>query len=326
MPSAPYRNGVHVDAVLSNISIAYMQDNDTYIANKVFPNVNVSKASGKFYKYDQGDWLRDEAQKRADATESAGSGYTVGTDSYSTDVWAFHKDVGQQVIANSDSQLSPMADAARFVAGRLLLRQERKFANDFFKTGVWATDLTGTATGSGANEFTQFSDYVNSDPLAEIEAAKEAVAGVTGLDVNTMVMGKQVYNVLKQHPIFTDRTKYTSSENTSLELMARFFEVDRIFVARSLYNAAAEGQTADIKYNFGKGLLMAHVATSPGLLTPSAGYTFTWDGVSDGAGLDVGTVQIDMPQLRATRVESQVAWDNKVVAPNLGVFMTDVVA
>lgn len=316
----------HIDAVLTNISVAYMQASENFIAQKVFPVVPVDKASGLYFKYNQGDWLRDEAAKRADATESVGSGYNVGTDNYSTDVWAFHKDVGDQVVRNATSPLSPMTDATNYVASRLLLRQEVDFANTYFKTGVWGQDLTGVASAPGANQFIQFNDYVNSTPIDTIENAKELIAGVTGYDANTMVLGKQVFNKLKNHPNIIDRIKYTSSNVVTTDLLARYFGVDQVLVARTLVNGAKEGQADAPAYVYPKGILLCHSAPNPGLLTPSAGYTFSWNGVTGASGLTVGTYQIRMEELKATRIESEAAWANKVVAPNLGVYMANVVA
>jgi hypothetical protein len=316
----------HIDALLTNISVAYIQTQEKFIATKVFPVVPVSKQSGLYMKYNQQDWFRDEAQKRADATESAGSGYEVGTDSYRADVFAFHKDVGDQIKVNSDVPLQPLADAARFVAGRMLIRQERQFVSDFLKTGVWGTDMTGVSGTPGANEFKQFSDLPNSDPLLVFEDVKEKINIKTGMDANTAVLGASVYKVLKNHPDIADRIKYTSSDNVTLDLIARLLEIDRCFVMKSIFNSAGEGDTAVYGYNFAKDVWVGHVAGAPGLLTPSAGYTFAWDGVSDGQGLTIGTSQFRMQNLRADRVESQSAWDNKVVAPELGVYMSSVVA
>jgi len=117
----PNVNSVHVDAILTNISVAYLQNQNNFIADKVFPIVPVDKKSDKFFTYTKNDWFRDEAQRRADATESAGSGYNLSTDTYSADVWAFHKDVGDQTVANADAPLNPLREATEFVTRRLLL-------------------------------------------------------------------------------------------------------------------------------------------------------------------------------------------------------------
>ncbi|NBR70500.1 MAG: hypothetical protein EBT75_00125 [Proteobacteria bacterium] len=78
----PTSSQVHVDAILTNISVAYMQQQANFIASRVFPIVPVSKQSDKFFTYTKNDWFRDEAQRRADATESAGGGYGLSTDTY----------------------------------------------------------------------------------------------------------------------------------------------------------------------------------------------------------------------------------------------------
>ncbi len=315
-----------VDAVLTNISIAYMQTQDKYISTKVFPVVPVSKKSGLYFKYDREAWLRDEAQKRADTTESAGSGYEVGTDRFDAEVFAFHKDVGDQIRANTDVPLDVERDATQYVASRLLLRQERQFVSDYLKTGVWGTDLTGVSGAPGANQFKQFSDYAASDPINVLDEAKDLITSVTGLDANTAVLGANVYKVLKNHPDIIDRIKYTSSENVTAELIARLLEVDNVYVMKSIFNSAKEGQAGVYGYNFAKDIWIGHAASSPSLLTPSAGYTFSWDGVSDGDVNQIGTVKFRLPEKRADRIESQVAFDNKVVAPELGVFLSGVVA
>ena len=60
----PTRSSVHVDAVLTNISIAYIQDRSKYIATKVFPIIPVDKLSDVYFSYTKNDWFRDEAQRR----------------------------------------------------------------------------------------------------------------------------------------------------------------------------------------------------------------------------------------------------------------------
>lgn len=322
----PQLNQGNVDAVLSNISVAYTQDQTKFIANKVFPVINVEKKSGVFMKYNREDWNKDEAQKRADITESVGGGFDLSKDYYNADVYAFHMDIGDQAVANAMTPLQPVAEATRFVAGRLLLRQEVDFAQSFFKTGVWGTDMVGHATTAGTNQFVQFSNTAVSDPMGVIELAKEGVAAKTGYDVNTMVIGRQVLSALKNHPEIIDRIKYTSAETVTLELLARLFDVDRVFVGSSFVNTAKEGQAESLQYNFGKSILLTHSAQTPGLLTPSAGYTFAWDGVSDGSGLAIGTRSFYLQEKRALRVESESAWSNKIVASDLGVFLSNVVA
>ena len=99
MPN-PTSTDVHVDAVLTNMSVAYQQEAYAFVAARAFPVVNVAKQTDLYFTYSQADFMRDQVQRRADGTESAGTGYSLSTASYSCDVWALHKDIGDQTRAN----------------------------------------------------------------------------------------------------------------------------------------------------------------------------------------------------------------------------------
>lgn len=323
----PSVNNVHVDAILTNISVAYMQKASNFIADKVFPVIPVEKKSDKFFTYTKNDWFRDEAQRRAPGTESAGGGYTLSTDSYSADVWAFHKDVDDQTIANSDAPLAPLREASEYVTSRLLLRRELQFVSDFLGTSVWGKDLSGVASGEVAGtSFRQWSDYANSDPIEDMEYAKEYILSTTGLEANTLVIGYQAWRKLKNHPDIIDRYKYTTSSVITEEMVAPLFGVNRILVAKAVKATNNEGATGAYSFAVGKQATLLHVAENPGLMTPSAGYIFGWTGVSGGLGSTIGTSQFRLEQLKASRVEAEVAWDNKVIATDLGVHFATAVA
>ncbi|MFN9111239.1 MAG: hypothetical protein ACK5XN_14350, partial [Bacteroidota bacterium] len=73
----PTPGDVHVNAPLTNISIAFLQNAANFVATRVFPNIPVQKQSDRYYVYERGDFNRDEMQLRAPATASAGGGYTL---------------------------------------------------------------------------------------------------------------------------------------------------------------------------------------------------------------------------------------------------------
>lgn len=312
----PAQSDVHVDAILTNISVAYIQKKSAFIAQTVFPVVPVEKQSDKYFIYNKADWFRDEAELRADATESAGSGYSLSQDNYFAEVYALHKDIGDQTRSNTDNPLNADRDATKFVTQRMMLRQEIQWAADYFKTGVWATDVVG-----GTN-FTQWSDFAGSDPLEDIEQGKEVVLQTTGFEVNTLVMGYHVFRKLKNHPDLVDRIKYTSSDAVTTAIMARYFEVDRILIAKAIKNTAHEGQTGSYGFTAGSNAWMGYVNPTPSIMEPSAGYVFTWKGVSDGLGTNIGIQRFRMQHLRADRIEAQIAWTNKVVASDMGYFFS----
>jgi hypothetical protein len=325
--SQPTQYSVHIDAILTNISVAYMQMQNNFVATRVFPIVPVDKQSNKLLMYPKNDWFRDEAQVRADATESAGGGYNLSTDSYSAAVWAFHKDIGDQTRANADMPINLDREATEFVTGRILLRQEIDWQSKFFTTGVWGTDISGVSSSpSAGTSVYQWSDYTNSDPLEDIEAGKEAILGTTGFMPNTLVLGYQVFRKLKNHPDLVDRIKYTSSDVITEDMMARMFGVERVLVTKGVKATNKEGGTSAYGFIHGKAAMLCYSAPSAGLLQPSAGYTFAWTGVSNGLGQSIGTSRFRMDSLKSDRIEAEAAWDNKVVASDLGYFFSTVVA
>jgi hypothetical protein len=109
-------------------------------------------------------------------------------------------------------------------------------------------------------------------------------------------------------------------------MIARMFDIERVMVSKSIKATNAEGATGAYAFTTGKTALLAHVAPSPGVLTPSAGYTFSWTGVSQGMGLTIGTSSFRLESLRATRVEAELSFDNKVVSSDLGYFWNTIVS
>src|SRR6185295_11000883 len=98
----PVVQDVHVAAALTNVAVAYVQDQSAYIADKVFPMVPVQHKTDVYFVWSKADFFRDEAQQRTDAAESAGTGVNLSTKTYSANVWALHQDIGPQVRANAD--------------------------------------------------------------------------------------------------------------------------------------------------------------------------------------------------------------------------------
>ncbi len=318
MPS-PTTSDVHVDAILTNMSIAYMQDADHFVAGKVFPTVPVQKQSDLYYTYTQADFFRDAVELRADGTESAGTGYGLSTDSYSALVYALHKDIGDQVRANSDAPLSPDQDATRFLTQQMLLRQEVDWASKYFTTSVWGTDSTPSTLWSAAS---------GSDPIGDVQTGINTVLTNTGYKPNTMVMSYAVFSILKNHADIIDRYKYTSSASITEELLASVLGVDRVLVMGGIKNSADEGASASYAQIGDKDACLLYVAPNAGIMAPSAGYNFSWTGLAQSGGIGTNTAisRFRMEHLRADRIEIESAWSYKVVSSALGYFFSNCVA
>lgn len=317
--SQPNKASVHVDAVLTNISIAYMNDASAFVATRVFPIVPVAKQSDKYFTFDKQAFFRDQARKRGDAQESAGSGYSLSSDTYYCDVWALHKDVGDQTRANTDQPLDADRNATNFVTQALLIRREKEFVDTAFVAGAWASSVTPAS---------QWSDLANSDPLTDIETAKTAILQSTGREANTLVLGYEVFTKLKNHTDLKEMVKYTSSRVITEELLASLLGVQRVLVPKVVIDSNADMSTsASMSFAYGKHALLCHVPQAAGLEIPSAGYTFAWRGL-DGSFGDMGIrmKKFRMEQLEADRVEGELAIDVKITGTDLGYFFPNAVA
>lgn len=324
----PRMQDAHIDRAMTNISVAYLQDADKFIADKVFPIIPVQRQSDLYYKYNKGDFMRDEARQRAAFTESAGGDYGVeASEPYYCRKHAFHKDVSTEERLNYDEPLNADQDATIFVTQKMLIRREMAWTSKYFKTGVWGTDLTGVTVSASTNQFVQW-DQEGSDPIGDITSAGIKMAAETSYRPNTLVLSPYVFNALKNHFDILDRIKYTERGIVTTELLASLFEVDRVLVAWSVVNSAERGATDDVDFIYGKNALLCYSNPNPGLRQPSAGYIFAWTGL-EGAGAfgnRIVRLPMDMLGLGTERIEGEMAFDTQIISADLGTFFSGAVA
>lgn len=311
----PTPGDAHVNGPLTNISVAWFQGADGYVADKVFPIVPVAKQSDLYYEYTKEDLLRDEAKPRAPGTESAGGGFTLSTTTYSCLVEAFHKDVDDQLRANADSVLQLDSAAAQFVAQKLAIRRERRWMSKFFTTGIWGTDITPSTLWSAAS----------SDPQKDVETGKMAIQAVTGFKPNTLVLGARVLSGLRTNQAIRDQFKYTSADSIDVAMLAGYFNIDRVLVAEAVYTSGNEGGTQTTDFMAGKHALLCYSAPSPSLMQPTAGYIFAWSGFT-GSVDGMRTKRFRMENIASDRIEGEMAYDMKKVAGSMGYFFNGAVA
>lgn len=321
----PTMNQVYVSRPLSNISIAFLQDSSKFISTKVFPNVPVMKQSDRYYVFDRSYWFRSDAQPRGMGQESAGSGFEIdNTPNYFCTPIALHKDVPDQILANADNVLDFDRVATMFVAEQLSLRREKDWAAKYFTTGVWTGSSTGTDITSST--FGTLWDVAGSTPIINIETQKKAMLQKTGQNANVLVLSADTWSAIKHNADFLDRISITRDKIVTKDLLGTVLDIPNVYVASGVFDAAKEGQTADMQFIFGKGALLLHAADTPSLMTPSAGYTFSWRGYVGGNDQGIQISRIPAPLIKSTRIEGEMAYDQKVIAPELGVYFDGVVS
>jgi hypothetical protein len=322
----PTANAVHIDYALSDLSVAYLQEKPP-ISDLIFPRVSVDHQSNKYFLWNKGDFLRDDAQKRAPGADFAQTKIGLTTDSYYCDQFGLEYPVYDEIVANEDASVRLKQNATRVLTSRLNMKKDRAFAADFLTTSVWGTDITGVAAAPGASQTLQWND-ATSDPAGDLQAAMEALLNATG-DIEglryKLLIGSAVRAALVNHPDAIDRVKYTEKADVAAVdgVLGAWLGVDDLIVGRRRYTTSVENQTDTFAAVFGKVALLVAVPDAPGLETPSAGYTFEWSEPGKGP---MYVEQYRWEKTKADMVRAVTYFDQKAVASALGYFFTSIVA
>lgn len=316
MSNLPTVNDVQaVEPILSNMLLAYSQSDDRFIASKIFPPVSVDKDSGTYYIFTKKYWFFDEMKSRAAGGQYARTGFGVESSTYSTHQFALAVPIADETRANSQVPMDLESAAVRFLAQKSLLRKEIAFSADWMLYTSW--------TSYDNNSATDWDDFTSGDPVNGVLTAKRTISGLTGVDANSMALGRVVHDAIVNHPDILDRIKYVvqvtqASVNSAL---AALFGVANYWVGNAVYSNTNESATFSSTSIIDDDCLIAYVAPNPGLFEASAGYTFNW---APGGGL--GVVMKNRDELNdADVIKSKEQWDQKAIAADLGYFFADIV-
>lgn len=308
---------VHINRALTNVSFAYMQSAENFIASRVFPVVPVQKQSDLIWSFDPQQFNKNLLRKRAPSTEAAIAGLEASTVPYYAHVWALGSDISDQTRSNADTAWNLDRQYTEFLTNTALINREQNFINNFLTTGVWGTDL------QGGTDFVQWDD-ATSTPIETIRLAARTLQRRTGLRANKLVLGRKTFDILIDHPDIVDRVKYGQTPNgpalVNMNALAALFNVDEVLVANAVENVDGVQD-----FVFDNGALLVH---SPNNATPqmaAAGMTYSWTGYTGANGVGGRIFKFRMDHLRSDRIEIELAYDQRVTSPTLGIFFNDAV-
>lgn len=332
---SPGPTDVHVNRPLTNISVAYALDSSMFVADRVFPDVPVMKQSDVYYRIPRGHFLRDEMRERAPGTESAGASYTFDTDDYRCKTWALHKNIDDESRANYDSPLAADRTATRFLTEKGMIRKEKLFVDTYMKDGVWTFGVDGGAARAVNNNWLRASASTvvywstsTSTPIEDVRTWKRAVQAHTGRMPNVLILGPEVYDVLLDHPDIVarlDRGQTTGLAMVMRATLAMIFEVDEVLVMEGIYNTAQEGAADNYRFFNAKDALLCYRTSAPALEEPTAGYTFSWTARIGAGNMGTRIKRMRIETHESDRIEIQMAFVQKVVAPDLGFWIDGIV-
>lgn len=308
-PMGPQVTDVHVNRPLTNMSVAYMNAPDMYVARQIAPPVSVLKKSDVYFTYDQGDFLRDDLAQRAPGGVYPESGYGLNASaSYTCIEYALAKRVADEERSNSDVPLRPDQDAVDFLTEKAKIHLELAVATDLTNTGNFTNYLDVSASSN------QWDDFANSNPIAEVWVGRRTIRTAVQRRANILLLAAEVIeDAFMDHPDILDRIKHTErgNEMSIRNALAGIFGVEKVVEGAAAYNSAAPGASDTIADIWGDHALLAYVSPRPALKTPSMAYTFEWLG-----GPKVTTKRDELRDSDVHRI--RYVYDHKLVAEKCG--------
>lgn len=262
------------DPILTTIAQGYVHPE--HIAHHLFPRVPVRTAGGKIIEFDKSDF------KLYNTRRAPGTPFKRVTFGHEGKPFALENHGLEAPVPREhmrDASQMPGIDLARGAIGGVQAIQS-------LSVEVQAAEVARNPDAYGANNklalagTDQWSDYAESDPISDINDAREAVRSEIGLYPNTIEIPGRIFNVLKEHPLITAKIKYSSGGVVTADLLKQVFDVDHIVIGKAIYM----GDDDRAHDAWGNDVVLAYVppqvqtTLARDMAQPSYGYTYAMEG------------------------------------------------
>ncbi|MCS4508894.1 major capsid protein [Xylophilus ampelinus] len=261
-----------IDPILSSVAQGFQ--NSAFVGGLLFPTVGVAARGGRILSFGKEAFMLYTNTQRAPGENTKRIQVGFQGSPFSLLDYSLESSVPRELL--EEASAVPGIDLAsasiKVVSDALDLRLEKQQADLARNPANYSANNKITLSGTF-----QWSDFgTTSDPVAVVEAAREAIRTSTGKRPNTMVIGAAVMAKLKQHPKVVDRMKYTGRDIATTELLQSLFDIARVVIGDGIY-ALDDGTFVDV---WGKDVVLAYTELSSlaNMGTPSYGYTYTLDG------------------------------------------------
>lgn len=306
---------LHIDTSLSEMAIGYRPEG--FIADMIFPIVNVSKQSDRYVIWSRSDRLRRPDTRRAPGVPANTIVENVSSGTYYASNYALKTSVVVEDFANADPVYLDNLNTGKtqLVLDGLLLDWEVRVASQVTNT---ANVGTSTAVASA------WTDATNSDPLGDLNTMIDNVHYSTGLKPNRIVFGLQSWKPFRRHD--NVRNLIYGNNNgggyASVQAVADLLEVDEISIGGAFQNTGAEGQAEALSTIWGDHVLVYFAPAQPTRERPSFGYAFRW------VNGNLPNMQVERhpydTRLKAQEIEAGYYQDEVVTGAEYGGLITNV--
>lgn len=257
-----------VDPILSTHARGYR--NSTFISPVLFPRVPIPSRAMQVLAFGK-EAFRQLNTRRApgSAVKRVQYGYAAGAVSLVQDALEGLVPVEHQQEAEKVPGIDLGAGAVKMVLDVLDLNLEidaATLARDPTKyDGNHKVALVGASRWRSPN----------SDPKADVDAAKEVIRRSTGRYPNTFTLSPSAGNGLKNHPKIKEQFKYVSKDSITTEMLAAYFELETVVIGSAVYLPETSEDSALANDVWGDDAVLAYVPRQgENFQVPSFAYTY----------------------------------------------------
>lgn len=309
-----------VSRLLTNVSVHYR--NESYVAQRLLPVLPVPSIAGEYVKYRKEDAFTIPDHRRGPKSQAREVDWASENEKYKLDPYALKDFVADrdQNTGKADG-MDLEIDTTDFLTNLLMLGREKRLANILTDTSV----MTNNTTLSGTS---QFSDYVNSDPLPALTACRDACF----VKPNTMVISEDVWAKLQFHPRIVKAIHPLGDGSGIVDLFqfGSLLNIANVYVPNGKHNIAARGKPGVYRNIWGKDIVMAYVSPAETKKAVTLGWDFTLSHgpLEDGEEMTfrVRTWRDESTGGGGTWVEADYEAEAAIVCPDVGFLIKNAVA
>jgi hypothetical protein len=261
-----------VDVVLTNHARGYT--NSEMIAHRVAPVVDVPARNLLLLKFGR-EGFRKLNTRRAPGTPILTVQYGYGADPIALVQDALQGIVPME-IGEAAKIAAPGVDLGRHAVNMVLTQLDLGY--EIETAGIVRNAATYAASNKLALVGTAKWSHPDSDPKKDFDDAKEVIRQRIGRYPNRATLGATVARALCDHPKIREHFKYTSADSVTIEMLARYLQLDEILVGKAVYlpdGAADDALATDV---WGNDAILSYVSTERNWLVPSFAYTYRLQG------------------------------------------------
>jgi hypothetical protein len=304
---------LHIDAALSQMAIGYRPEG--FIADMIFPTVQVGKQSDVYYVFDRGDRLRVEDTTRAPGTPARVVTEGVGSGTYFARNFALAASVVIEDKANADPVLltNLLNNKSTYLLDKLMLDWERRVALQVTSGSNVGSYSAVTSAWNGAG-----------DPIGNINTALDNVYYSNGVRPNRLVMGVEAWRAFRRDSNVRNLIFGTNNGGgyPSTQQVAQLFDIDQVMIGGAFQNTAQENQAETLATIWGDNVLAYYAPPTPTIERPSFGYSFRW------AAAGLPNMQVERhpynSETKSEKIEVGYYQDEKLTAKSYGFLLTAV--